>query len=322
MLGVLKKRKKEEAIAMFANRRRVPVEKAESKVNAELSDDAASLRTARFSGAAKVALQLVLAAGATAFVVLGGIAAYRHATTSDYFKFATVEISGNSRLKNDEVLSAAGLNLGTNIFSTDVVRAEAGLLQNPWIETAEVIRHLPGTIVIRVTERKARALVNLDVLYLVDDMGRVFKRWVRGDPVPSPIITGISREEYIQSPSSIEAVLCDALDLADRYTSVGLERTMPLQEIFREPDLGFSLTVGEDPVYVKFGKGPYKKKLARLAQLLRRLAGDNKRPGQIFFDNAIRPDRITVKLKREETGDAVNNSEIQSNETKKIVSKI
>jgi cell division protein FtsQ len=96
-------------------------------------------------------------------------------------------------------LTSAGITLGVNIFAIDLASARQKLLENPWVESAEIVRRLPGSIFIRIQERKPRALVNLDVLYLVDDMGRVFKRWVRGDPVLSPVVIGISRETYIQS---------------------------------------------------------------------------------------------------------------------------
>lgn len=321
MLGFLKKNKGAEN-GQSGNRRRTEPMKSPAPFAAMPEETHSVAKGPRIQGLAKQVLQFLLAAIVTAFMVFLAVAAYRHATSSDYFKFVEVEISGNDRLTREEILSAAGLTLGTNIFSTDVLSAKSLLLQNSWIENAEVVRRLPGKVTIRVTEHKARALVNFDVLYLVDDTGKVFKRWVRGDTIPSPVITGISREEYIQSPGTVEGVLCDAIDLAARYAAMGLERSAPLQEIYREPDMGFSLTVGEDPIYIKFGRGPYKQKLTRLSALLKRLAQENKRPGQIFFDNEIRPDRITVKLKREKTDDGVDDGIIQPNETKKIVSKI
>lgn len=304
-----------------ANRRRAPKNKTAS--SAEPKDAAQQTpKSGRARKAAKRLAHFLLAAALTAGILLLGIAAYRHAVTSEYFKLKTCQITGNKRLSEKDILKAAGLTLGQNIFATDTVSAQKRLLENPWIQESQVARRLPEKVIIRVTERKARALVNLDVLYLVDDTGKVFKRWVRGDPIPSPVITGISREEYIQSQEAVEARLCDAIDLADRYAATGLERTQPLQEIFREPNNGFSLTVGEDPVYVKFGKGPYKAKLARLAALLNRLTSENKRPEQIFFDNEIRPDRITVKLKGDLLTDKNGHEENLPKEAKKIVSKI
>ena len=301
------------------NRRRAPSQGSPASVAAA---KAPSERAQQVRGITKAFLRVLITAALTAGVVFLGIGAYRHATSADYFRLTEAKISGNERLSDEEILATAGLSIGINIFSVDTAAVQAKLLENPWVEQAEAVRRLPGQVVIRVSERKPRALVNLDVLYLVDDAGKVFKRWVRGDPVPSPIITGLSREDYLQSKVAEEAVLCDAIDLADRYAREGLDRSAPLQEIFREPDGGFSLTVGEDPVYVKFGRGPYKGKLKRLGALLRRLSGENKRAAQVFFDNEIRPDRITVKLKPSRFESKGGNVSIAPDDSKKIVSKI
>jgi cell division protein FtsQ len=318
MFGFLKRKMKSDA----SNNRRRYVETSNESKDTDFKVENNSENPRRGRVAAKYAAQLFLILFLTAAVVLLGVLGYRHAVTSDYFKLTEVTISGNERLKNEDLLSSAAIKLGVNIFAVDIASARRKLLENPWIETAELVRRLPGSIIIRIAERKPRALVNLDVLYLVDDMGRVFKRWVRGDPILSPVITGISREEYLQSQSAVEAVLCDTIDLADRYAASGLERISPLQEIYREEDDGFSLTVGKDPAYVKLGKGPYKTKLIRLNMLLRRLSLEQKRPGQIFFDNEIRPDRITVKLKEMQTEEG--NADIigSEDESKKIMSKI
>ena len=242
-------------------------------------------------------VRLTFAALVTGGVLALGVLAYRHATESDYFQLETANIAGNKRLSAEEISDVAGLIEEKNIFKIDLAAARKALLSHPWITGAELSRRLPDTINVEVIEREAVAMVNLDVLYLVDDMGKVFKRWVRGDPVPAPIVTGISREHYIESPKEVETILCDAIDLAGRYRIKGLGKTAPLDEIHVEAGGGFSLTVGADPIYVRFGKGPYRTKLARLSTLLTRLNLEQKRAAMIFFDNRVRPDRITVKLK-------------------------
>jgi cell division protein FtsQ len=246
---------------------------------------------------------------------------YRHATTSLYFAFDEINITGAKRLAEKEILSAAGLRLGVNIFSIDTALAQEGLLEHPWVAEASVKRKLPGRLDISLTERRAVAVVNLDVLYLLDDAGEVFKRWVRGDPIPSPIITGVTREAFLDDPESVEEIFQSALSLASRYREGGLDKLAPISEIHFEHAGGFSLTIGEDPMYVRFGKGPYRTKLKRLAVLMRRLAREGRRPAVIFFDNDIRPDRITVKMKRAEEPE-VEGGKLFSKEDKKSLSKI
>ncbi len=280
------------------------------------------LAMGRVRGALRGFLKLCLALGVTAVVILAGTAAYRHATTSDYFAFRTVEITGEKRLSEEEILKTARLSMGQNIFSVDMARAERMLLSDPWVVEAEVTRRLPGSLLVRVAERRARIMVNFDVLYLVDESGRVFKRWKQGDPIPSPVITGVPREQFIENSNAVEDILREAIDLADRYRTSGLEKIATLAEIHREVDGGFSFTVGEDPTYVRFGKGPYRDKLTRLATLFARITADGNRPEVIFFDNDIRPDRITVKLKKDRDSAATTTHENSAGEMKKRVSKI
>ena len=300
------------------NRKRIPktVEKRRAQRQAVLAPKLPPMKRLL-----KAAVRLMFAALVTGGVLLVGFLAYRHAISSAYFAFGELNLTGNVRLTKEEVATAAGLIDGKNIFMIDLQSARRQLLNHPWITEAEISRRLPKQINVLIVEREAVALVNLDVLYLVDDMGKVFKRWVRGDPIPSPVITGISREHYIENPKEVETILCDALDLANRYKKSSLEKNAPLDEIHREADGGFALTVGADPVYVKFGKGPYRTKLDRLGVLLSRLVREGKRPAMIYFDNEVRPDRITVKLKTDENSVNYSREGGLDNENKKMMSK-
>jgi len=233
----------------------------------------------------------------TVATLWAGLATYQHTTTSPYFAISEIVISGLGRLTKEELLNTAGFKEGTNIFRFDVEMARRKLVNHPWIETAMVKRQLPRNLVIDVSERKSVAVVILDVPYLVDETGEVFKRWAKGDPIPAPVISGISREEFIEDPDRIQAKIRDAIHLAKRYRQVGLERKAPLAEIHCEVNGGFSFATKNDPFYVRFGLGPYRGKLSRLKLLLSRLSRDGKRPAMIFFDNKVRPDRVTVKLK-------------------------
>ncbi len=307
MLGFFKKLNKQENKS--SNSRRItsdkPANSGDFVINKkseglEKKTLSSKIHSEKVRGFVRHFLQFLFVLTVTSGIALLCAAGYRHATTSSYFEFKNAVVSGNERLGEQDLLKAADIKLGQNIFSIDINAVKNNIQENAWVQDVNIVRRLPGTLAIRIVEHKPRALINFDVLYLVNDTGKVFKRWVRGDPISSPIITGISREEYLSSPSTVENVLCDAIDLADRYAASGLERTAPLQEIYREPDMGFSMTVGEDPIYIKFGKGPYKKKITRLGELLSRFAQEKQRPEQIFFDNEIRPDRITVKMKQGE----------------------
>ncbi len=267
--------------------------------------------------AMRLALTTVIA-GAT---VWAGFAAYRHTTTSEYFAVKDYTISGLHRLGEGEVLKTAEFSEATNIFKMDVERARLKLMEHPWIGDAYIKRRLPRTVEITISERHAVAMVIFDVPYLVDDSGEVFKRWVRGDPISSPVITGFAREEFLKDGDGTAKKIRNAIDLAARYRASGLGKRAPLTEIHHEEGGDFSLVVMDtEPVYVKFGGGPYRKKIKRLASVLHRLRRDGHRPSMIYFDNEIRPNRITVKLriKESKTSDAVMKNSSKNNMQKRM----
>jgi cell division protein FtsQ len=243
------------------------------------------------------AVKLFVAGVLTGLAVWGGVQGYRHATTSDYFAVDDIRVDGNKQLSRTEVLAAGRIEAGMNIFSVDVDEVAARLLTHPWIADAGAARRLPRSLSIEVVERKVEAMVLFDVPYLVDDSGEVFKRWVTGDPLPRPIVTGFTREEYAVDEEIVRGGIRDAIALARRYRAAGIERRAPLHEIHHEVDGSFSLSIGKDPFYVKFGKGPYRRKLRRLGALLTQIERDGQSPAIVFFDNEVRPDRVTVKVK-------------------------
>lgn len=241
-------------------------------------------------------LRLVAVLVSVGAVVWGGKLLYQYATSSKYFQIEHVEINGNERLNNADVLATAGFQMGDNIFSLDLLKMVHRLEEQPWIVEAKVKQKLPKTVVIDVVERQPEMMVLFDVPYLVDEAGEIFKRWTPGDPHPRCIVTGISKRELLEDMEGAQKIVLDAISLKNRYESTGNGRYATLYEIHREIDGGFSLAVGEKPFYVKLGKAPYRNKLNRLGKLFRKIGKDGKRPLIVYFDNEKRPDRVTVKF--------------------------
>lgn len=77
------------------------------------------------------------------------------ALNSDYVCVHTVEVDGNSFIKDEEVIKVSGINEGARLFSLDLGEAERKLKNNPAIIDASVSRRFPDKILIRVEERRA-----------------------------------------------------------------------------------------------------------------------------------------------------------------------
>lgn len=220
----------------------------------------------------------------------------RHARTSPAFETRTVDIGGAERLTRDEVLAAAGLRVGQNVFVVPPEDAEARLLRHPWIANAHVERRLPGTYTIRLRERHAVAILALSSLYLVGDDATVFKRLAPPDPTDLPVVTGVAEEDLADLAERTN-VLSSVVTLLDAWRTAGFARRAPLGEVHVEPDHGLTVWAGSDATLVRLGLPPYRAKLTRLRRVLDTLDAQHEHAEYVYLDNVRRPDRVTVRLR-------------------------
>jgi cell division septal protein FtsQ len=115
--------------------------------------------TRRTKTIAVVALPLIL------------VGAFALASYTSLFATRDIRIEGAATLTREDVLRLAGIGPGTNVFHLDADAVARALVADPWIATASVERHLPGTIVIRLQEREpiARSTVGLATVVLAGD---------------------------------------------------------------------------------------------------------------------------------------------------------
>ena len=148
--------------------------------------------------------------GAALVIGVSGSAAYgarRYVTTTPRFAVKEVVVTGNVRRSADDVANVAGITKGANVFSLDLERARARLMSDPWIHDASLVRRLPGTVSIQVTEREAAAVVALGDSYLASRDGEIFKRLEPGDPTDLPVVTGLSPDVVAEDrPAAVLAV--------------------------------------------------------------------------------------------------------------------
>lgn len=221
----------------------------------------------------------------------------RHVKTSKSFAIEQVEVTGNEQLTNSQVLRAAGLAVGQNVFAVGPEQARANLLREPWIEAANVRRRLPGRFSIEVRERHAVALLASGQLQLVSDEGVAFKTLETNDPSDLPVISGLDPNLRTQDEQALSNALLDAVALLHAYQDAGLSRREPISEIHVDNDRGLSLYVGSDAMYVRLGKGPFRQKLERMREVLTRLAKDKARAAYVYLDNQKRQDRVVARLR-------------------------
>jgi len=140
---------------------------------------------------------------------LGSVLAVRGMLMHDpRFLIATsseIQLAGNQHLTREQVLRVFGADLERNIFKVPLAERRADLERLPWVQHATVMRLLPNTVRVAVTERVPVAFVRQGTqIGLVDADGVLLDmpQDVAGDPRYSfPVLTGLAESD----PLSVRA---------------------------------------------------------------------------------------------------------------------
>ena len=115
-------------------------------------------------------LKRLLALGAATVAIIGTLALVR----SPVLDVDQVRVTGSTRSDVGQLRKVAGIPLGRAMVSVNPAPAVARLEQLPWVSHAVVSRRWPGTVEVRITERRAVAVVGQGPgAVLVDRSGRI-----------------------------------------------------------------------------------------------------------------------------------------------------
>jgi cell division protein FtsQ len=224
--------------------------------------------------------------------------ARRYVRTSPRFGVTEIVTAGEKRRGPDEIAVTAGVQKGQNIFTIDLDKARARLAADPWIETAEVTRQLPGTISIRVTERDAAGIVAMNEgTYLVTRDGAIIKRVEPGDPLDYHVVTGVPLQTLVDDRDGATRTVRRALDLASDYDHSPLAQRSPAEEVHVEPNGDLTLVIGKSGVVLRLGSPPYRRKLEQATRIFGELDRRGAKPDTVMLDDEARPDRVVVRMK-------------------------
>jgi cell division protein FtsQ len=259
-------------------------------------------RWTAFSSRIASSLQGLRTAASIVFVVVASIALAwgirQHVVTSPRFAVKTIRIDGTVKRTPEQVTQAAGLDLGMNIFSVDLIAARRRLLQDPWIASAEVERRLPGTLTIQVTEREVAAVVSVDAdLYLCTHEGEIFKKLEKDDPIGLVVISGLTGAQVASDRKMAVGRVRSALELLEQYELHGPSKQLPAQEINLGENGSARIIVGKDAVTLEVGRPPYRTKVLRAARVFREVQRQKGDPSIMFLDNEAHPERVVVRMR-------------------------
>ena len=135
----------------------------------------------------KLVLKIILLIG----IIAGGIV---YALTSPMFNISDIQVSGNSQVSSDTIISLSQLKKDENIFKFNSSQIINYIKENPYIESVNISRKIPNTVTINVTERVPTYSVDFMEKYAyIDTQGYILE--ISSDSKNLPIIQGISTAE-------------------------------------------------------------------------------------------------------------------------------
>ena len=99
----------------------------------------------------------------TLFCIIIGAIIY--AMLSPIFNITSIEVSGNSRISSETILSLSGLEINQNIFNFSTSQVKNNIKQNAYIESVEISRSFPDKVEISVEERVATFVLTIGNAY-------------------------------------------------------------------------------------------------------------------------------------------------------------
>jgi cell division protein FtsQ len=251
---------------------------------------------------ARAAMLVAPTAGVLAALGVAGWLAWARLVEGDALRVREVRFLGTIRARPEELAELCPVKPGDHLALVDADLVALALARHPWVASVEVHRVLPPALEVRVTERRAVALVDLGGLYLVDDRGEVFKKAAPGDGLDLPVVTGISREDWLEHEGEMRSRLAGALALLDRWAEHRLDRRTPISQIHLDPDYGTTVWAGDEGVEIRLGQGELPDKLSRLERVLSAIRAEGRRAEVLHLDNRRRPDWVAVRFESSQDG--------------------
>ncbi|MDQ6810245.1 MAG: FtsQ-type POTRA domain-containing protein [Verrucomicrobiota bacterium] len=225
--------------------------------------------------ASKVALAIVVC---TALVIGFRIGAKRLFFENPDYRLTRIEVQTDGTLQREQVLKAADLREGANIFSLNLSTLRDQLQQLPQVDEVQVVRKMPSEIDISIVERKPVAWVTSektlpdpfasDGAFLVDARGVLMKqKKLLPEYLGLPLITGCTSES-LDAGKTVESFEArTALELLRLSTRSFMQTRFQVREI--DLSKGYCLLVSDkNHTQVTFGFDDLETQLQRLEQFL------------------------------------------------------
>jgi cell division protein FtsQ len=227
--------------------------------------------------AAILVVFLVTAAGAAVYSWLGH---------SRLFSVRSIDMNRCDYVTKDEVSGILSRVPQGNIWSLSSREIGNRLLTHPWVRGVSVRKAFPDRLIVRIQERKPAAMINLDVLYYLDEEGTIFKRLTAYDPKTFPIVTGFTQRELGARDAVAVRNLKKTLELL-RCTESGVLR-QNVSEVHFDAQEGYTLVTRDTGLQLKIGTMDFREAMKRVEVAMPKLSSVGQARGVVDLKTAGR----------------------------------
>ena len=147
-------------------------------------------------------------------------------SAKEYFMVKQIRLSGLESVTQKEAMELIGISAGTNIFKFDLEEAGRRLESHGLVESVEIRREIPSTLLVKVRERKPEFIVRTgDESWLIDHSGVVVSRAERPSEAKSYVALswpGLGRESIEMGKRIAREDLGEIMEAARRFENYRL----------------------------------------------------------------------------------------------------
>jgi len=264
------------------NRRRLPAEKRRAR------------RRRRLLGLLRGLVLLVVLSGLGVGLGVAAYAAFDFLNTSPALSLRSIEVRGVVHTPVEQVLRAAGLQEGMNIFSVVPERCARSLRRLPWVRAASVQRLVPDRVVVEIEEYRPAALLAAGDTYLVDGSGVVFKRACAREELDLPLINGLPEQLLAKSPERAGRLLQRALSLLASLRRQPCLAGRRIAQLHLDELLGPALVIDPGALVVELGPQAARHP-ALLCQAFERLRERHIEAESLLISRSLRGWQVAVR---------------------------
>lgn len=148
------------------------------------------------------------------------------ALTAPIFNITDITVNGNNQVSTNMIINLSGLRKGENIFKFNNT-VEQKIKENTYIESVNIKRKLPGTVIISVKERTVKYQINLINSYVyIDKNGYILENSSEKKNVP--VIVGLSiKEDEMLNEKRLKTedleILNDIIKIIDSAKTINID---------------------------------------------------------------------------------------------------